>query len=175
MKKTLIAVIASLILAGGAFAQDALAKSSSLPSVDGTVAASEYQYQTTKNGMKISATLGSDDVLYLAVEAPTSGWAGISVGGLVMNGSKLFMASVSGGKPSFIEKAGVGHFYADAKSLVVKKWAVNTVGNSTTLEVSLPSSAAVWKGQVNATFAYAKSTDLTSRHGPYARMTFAVK
>jgi len=175
MKKTLIAVIASLVLAGGAFAQASLAKSSSLPTIDGAVSASEYQYQVTKNGMKISATLGSDDVLYLAIEAPSAGWAGIGVGGLVMNGSRLFMASVSDGKPSFIEKAGVGHFYADAKNLVVKKWAVNTVGSSTTLEVSLPSSAAVWKGQVNATFTYAKSTDLTSRHGPYGRVTFSLK
>jgi hypothetical protein len=175
MKKTLIAVIASLILAGGAFAQASLTKSSSLPTIDGTVSANEYQYQAAKSGMKIYATLGSDDLLYLAVEAPSAGWAGIGVGGLVMNGSRLFMASVSGGKPAFIEKAGVGHFYADAKNLVVNKWAVNAVGSSTLLEVSFPSSAAVWKGQVNAIFAYSKSANLTSRHGPYAALSFTVK
>jgi hypothetical protein len=175
MKRTIIAAIAAFALVGGAFAQATLSASSTLPTIDGSLSASEYQYQATKNGMTFAATLGSDDVLYLAVQTPGTGWAGIGVGGLVMNGSRLFLASVTDGKPSFIEKAGVGHFYADAKNLVVKKWAVKTADGVTTLELSLPSSAALWKGQINATFAYSKSPDLTSRHGPYGKISFTVK
>ncbi len=175
MKRTILAAIAALALAGSASAQATLTKSATLPLADGTVSAGEYQYQDTVRGMKVYATLGTDDTLYMAVQASTAGWVGIGVGGLVMNGSRLFMASILDGKPSFIEKAGVGHFYADAKSLVTKKWAVKTADGTTTLELSIPSSSAVWKGQVNATFAYAKSANLSSKHGPYASMTFAVK
>jgi hypothetical protein len=175
MKRAIIAIIAAFSLASGAFAEASLSKSSSFPTIDGTISANEYQYQGTQKGMKLAATLGSDDVLYIAVEAPSSGWAGVGVGGLVMNGSRLFLASVLDGKASFIEKAGVGHFYADAKNLVVKKWAATTVNGVTTLELSLPSSAALWKGQINTTFAYSKSTDLASRHSSYAKATFTVK
>jgi hypothetical protein len=175
MKRTIISVIAAFFVGGVAFAQATLTKSSSIPTVDGAISAKEYQYQGTQQGMKLAATLGSDDVLYLAIEAPSSGWAGIGVGGLVMNGSRLFLASVLDGKDSFIEKAGVGHFYADAKKLVVKNWAVKTAGKVTTLELSMPSSAALWKSQVNAIFAYSASADLASRHSAYTKMTFTVK
>jgi hypothetical protein len=67
------------------------------------------------------------------------------------------------------------HFYADAKNLVVKKWAVKTTDGSTVLELSLPSSAAVWKGQINVIVAYSKSPSLTSRHAEHGKVTFTVK
>ncbi len=178
MRKVLVALSLAIALVAGLSAQATqatLAKSDKLPSIDGAIGAGEYQYSGTLNGMKVEATLGSDDTLYLAVEVPSAGWAGLGVGGLVMNGSRLFLASVQDGKAGFIEKAGVGHFYADAKNLVVKKWAVKTVDGATTLELSLPSSAAVWKGQINVTAAYSKSPNLTSRHSAYARLTFTLK
>jgi hypothetical protein len=178
MKRTLASLALALALVAGLYAQAAqanLTKSGKLPTIDGSIAADEYQYMDTLNGMKVAATLGSDDTLYLAVEVPSSGWAGLGVGGLVMNGSRLFLASVQDGKSGFIEKAGVGHFYADAKTLVVKKWAVKTVGDVTTLEVSLPASAAVWKGQINVTAAYSKSPNLTTRHSKYAKLAFTIK
>lgn len=175
MKRTLIGFLFAFALVAGLSAQASLARSGSLPSVDGTIAADEYQYSDTLNGMKVFATLGSDDTLYLAVEAPSAGWAGVGIGGLVMNGSRLFLGSVQDGKSAFIEKAGVGHFYADAKTLVVKKWAVKTAGGTTVLELSLPSSAAIWKGQINMTVAYSKSPNLASRHAAYAKVTFTLK
>jgi hypothetical protein len=175
MKRISTVAALAFALVSALSAQASLAKSAALPTIDGTIAPKEYQYTDTLNGMKIAATLGTDDTLYLAIEAPSAGWAGWGVGGLVMNGSRLFLGSVQDGKAAFIEKAGVGHFYADAKSLVVKKWAVKTTGNVTVLELSLPSSAAIWKGQINAIFAYSKSPDLKSRHAVYGKVTFTVK
>jgi hypothetical protein len=175
MKKAAIAILSLALLGGAALAQQSLSKSATLPKVDGSISASEYQFSTTMNGMKIAATLGSDDNLYLAVEAPSAGWAGAGIGGLVMNGSRLFLGSVLNGKSTFIEKAGKGHFYADAKDQVAKSWAVKTVGNTTTLELSLPASAAVWKGKINTIYAFSKSPQLDTRHQANARISFDVK
>jgi hypothetical protein len=175
MRKFSLALLIVLALANGAFAQATLTKSPSLPAADGVIGASEYQYSGTAAGMKIYATLGSDEMLYIAVEAPSSGYAAAGVGGLVMNGSRLFFGATQGGKPAFLEKAGVGHFYADAKELVVKKWAVKSKGEDTILELSLPAAKALWKGQVNAIFAYSKSPSFDSKHVARASLSFTVK
>lgn len=175
MKKIASIGMIAFFVAGGAFAQASLSKSSSLPSIDGVIGASEYQYSGTVAGAKVFATLGSDDMLYLAIEAPTSGWVAAGVGGLVMNGSRLFLGATQDGKPAFLEKAGVGHFYADAKELVVKKWAVKTTGEDTVLELSLPAVKALWKGQLNAIFAYSKTPSFTARHAARGALSFAIK
>jgi hypothetical protein len=174
MKRIIAIAVLSAALVVGLEAQASLTKSSVLPTVDGTIGADEYQYQGTLKGIKIAATLGSDDMLYLAIEAPSAGWAGLGVGGLVMNGSRLFLGAVQDGKGAFIEKAGVGHFYTDAKTLVVKKWAVKTSGSTTVMEISLPSSAAIWKGRINAILAYSLSPSFSSKHAVHDRITFTI-
>jgi hypothetical protein len=176
MKRFAAVVLAALAVSGSAFAQASLKKSSSLPKIDGVVGASEYQYSDTLNvGIKVFATLGSDDNLYLAVEAPTSGWVAAGVGGLVMNGSRLFLGAVQDGKSAFLEKSGVGHFYADAKQLVVEKWAVSSSGGDTVMELVIPSSAAAWKGQINTIWAYSNSPDFTVRHKVHASLSFTLQ
>lgn len=169
-------LIASFIAAAavGLSAQTSLTKTDKLPTVDGSLASGEYQYESSAGGMKVFATLGTDDNLYLAIQAPTSGYVGLGVGGRVMNGSRLFFGAVRDGKPAFIEKLGRGHFYVDAKDLVVKKWAVTSSGSSSTLELVLPASAAVWKGQVNFIFAYSSSPDFTSRHKAKGSATLTI-
>jgi hypothetical protein len=175
MKRLISIAMIALVAVYGAFAQAALSKSSSIPTIDGAIGASEYQYSGTVAGIKVFATLGSDDMLYLAVEAPTSGYVAAGVGGLVMNGSRLFFGATQDGKPAFLEKAGVGHFYADAKTLVVKKWSVKTKGSDTVLELSMPSSAAVWKGSINSIFAFSASPAFNSKHSARGSLTFTVK
>jgi hypothetical protein len=175
MKRLASIALIAFVIAGGAFAQASLSKSSSLPAVDGAIGASEYQYSGNVAGIKVFATLGSDDMLYLAVEAPSAGWVAAGVGGLVMNGSRLFFGATQDGKPAFLEKAGVGHFYADAKETVVKKWAVKTVGEDTLLELSLPAAKALWKGQLNAIFAYSKTPSFTARHAARGSLSFTIK
>jgi hypothetical protein len=175
MKRLALIAMIALVLAGGAFAQATLSKNSSIPAIDGAIGAAEYQYSGNVSGIKVFATLGSDDMLYLAVEAPTSGWVAAGVGGLVMNGARLFFGATQDGKPAFLEKAGVGHFYADAKEVVVKKWAVKTKGEDTILELSLPASKALWKGQLNAIFAFSKAPGFSSRHAARGSLSFTVK
>lgn len=175
MKKSLIAAALALSLALGLSAQAVLAKGAQPPKVDGVFDAKEYQYTATYEGMRIGASLGSDDMLYLAIEAPTKGYAALGVGGLVMNNSRLFFGAVQDGKPAFAEKLGKGHFYTDAKDLVVKSWSVKSEGDKTTLELSLPASAAVWKGKVNMTFAYAKSPKFETRHAARGSVSLDVK
>jgi hypothetical protein len=174
MNIRIFAAIAALAFASAAFAQATLSKSSAIPAVDGVIGPSEYQYSGTSRGLKVYATLGSDNMLYLAVEAPTSGWVAAGVGGLVMNGSRLFFGATQDGKPAFQEKAGIGHFYGNAKDLVVKKWAVKTVGEDTVLELSLPSDKAVWQGQINAIFAYSSSASFSAKHLAHASLSFSV-
>ena len=176
MKRMIVIVLAVFTLSGLAFGQATLSKSSSIPKIDGVIGASEYQYSgTLAGGIKAFATLGSDGNLYLAVQAPTSGWVAAGVGGLVMNGSRLFLGAVQNGKSAFIEKAGVAHFYADAKTLVVKSWAVATSDGVTTLELCLPASDAVWKGQINTIWAWSASPDFTVRHKAHASLSFTVQ
>jgi hypothetical protein len=113
-------------------------------------------------------------MLYLAIEAPTQGWVGLGVGGLVMNGSRLFLGVVQDGKPAFVEKLGKGHFYTDAKDLVVKSWSVKTEGGKTVMEISLPSSAALWQGKVNTVFSFSKSPKFDTRHAERGSLSFTV-
>ena len=176
MKRLFALASVAIFLAGGAYADSTLTNSGANPSVDGTIGASEYQYSSAlPPGITLHATLGSDNRLYLAVEAPTSGWVAIGVGGLVMNGSRLFLAAIQDGKPAFIEKTGIGHFYTDAKQLVVEKWSVATKGNDTVLELSIPASAAISKGQIKAICAYSNSPSFTRKHAAHASLTLTVK
>jgi hypothetical protein len=175
MKRMASVLIIAFAISGLASAQATLTKSSTLPTVDGVIGASEYQYSGSVGGLKIFATLGSDDMVYIAVEGPTSGYVAAGVGGLRMNGSRLFFGAVQGGKPAFAEKAGVGHFYADAKELVVKKWAVVSKGSDTVLELSLPAAKALWNGQINMIFAASKSPGFDSKHYTKGAMSFTVK
>ena len=174
--KRLLIVLLSITLASLALsAQSSLSKTDMIPTLDGVVSSGEYQFSGTYGTMKLSATLGSDDTLYLAVEAPTSGWVGIGVGGRVMKGSRLFLGATQDGKAAFIEKAGVGHFYANAKELVVKKWAVKTVGSDTVLELSMPSGSAIWKGQISLIGAYSNSPSFDAMHRGKASLSLSVK
>jgi hypothetical protein len=175
MKRSILIALTIAFVSLGLSAQTTLSKTDKIPTLDGAVSSGEYQFTGSYGNMKLSATLGSDDTLYLAVEAPTSGWVGIGVGGRIMNGSRLFLGAVQSGKAAFIEKAGVGHFYTDAKELVVKKWAVKTVGADTVLELSIPSSSAIWKGQISLICAYSNSPSFDAMHRAKASLSLSVQ
>lgn len=175
MKRTALIFAVGIIAAVEASAQASLSASASLPKIDGTIASGEYAYNTTINGMKVGATLGTDGMLYLAIQAPTSGWVAVGTGGLIMNGSRLYFGAIQNGKPAFAEMTGAGHGAVPAKTTVVKKWAVASAGGSTTLELVLPSSDAIWKGQVNSIIAYAGAPDFRVRHREQGSITYAIK
>jgi hypothetical protein len=176
MKKSVLAIALASSLVAGLAAQATLTAGAAPPGVDGVFAPGEYQYEGVQRGnIRLGASLGPDDTLYLAIEAPTSGWVGLGVGGLVMNNSRLFMGAVQDGQSAFIEKRGAGHRYVDAKEIVIKRWAVKTEAGKTTMELTLPSSAAVWKGKVNAIFAFSKSPSFDTKHSTRGSISFDVK
>jgi hypothetical protein len=175
MKRTTLVIAAAIIAAVEASAQASLAPSAKLPTLDGKLGSGEYAYETTVNGMKLGATLGTDSMLYLAIQAPTTGWVAVGTGGLIMNNSRLFFGAVQDGKPAFAEMVGAGHGAVPAKSQVVKKWAVASAGGSTTLELVMSSTDAVWKGAVNSIVAYSASPDFRMKHRESASITYAIK
>ncbi len=173
MKKMLLAA-GALILAASLTAQGQLKKSDKLPNLDGTVTPGEYQYSTTVSGMTIGATLGSDGKLYLSIGAKTSGWVALGVGGLRMDGSRLFLAYDSGSKRDFTEQLGAGHSHSDAAAKVVEKWAVKNAGGITTLELALPAEAAMSGGELDLLYSYSNSTSYMSRHAARGSMSLTV-
>jgi hypothetical protein len=173
MKKVL-SLAGALLIAASLGAQAQLTKSDKLPSADGTAAPGEYQYATTVSGMTLGATLGSDGKLYLSISAKTSGWVALGVGGLRMDGSRLFLAYDSGGKRDFTEQAGAGHSHSDAATKVVEKWAVKAASGTTTLELVLPAKAAVADGKLDLLFSYSDTTSYSARHRARGSMSLSV-
>jgi hypothetical protein len=174
MKLKLVASIAILTLAAAAWAQDSLSPSPSLPSPDGVLGASEYQYNTSVSGMAIGATLGTDGMLYLSIQAKTAGWVALGVGGRKMNGSRLFLAFDKGTKQVFNEQKGAGHSHGDVKDPAASKWAVKLAEGATTLELVLPASAAVVNGNLDLLFAYSGSTSYMLPHKARGSLSLTV-
>jgi hypothetical protein len=172
--KKLVSIASALLLAASLGAQAQLTKSDKLPSIDGTVASGEYQYATTVSGMSLGATLGSDGKLYLSISAKTSGWVALGVGGLRMDGSRLFLAYDEGGKRDFTEQTGAGHSHSDAATKVVEKWAVKSENGMTTLELVLPAKAAVADGKLGLLFSYSSTTSYSARHQARGSMSLSV-
>lgn len=164
MKKIIAGFLAVFAMTFAVHAQSTLKASSSIPVINGSLGPNEYQFNTTVSGMTLGATLGSDGMVYLAIQANTAGWVALGVGGPKMDGSRLFLASDSGGKKTFSEQRGAGHFHGNVKDPVTSKWAVVTAGGKTTLELSLPSSAAVVDGNLGLLFSYSTSASFASYH-----------
>ena len=158
MKRAILSIAAMFVTVLCAQAQASISASSSIPVPDGVVNDGEYQFNTTVSGMTIGATLGSDDMVYLSIQAKTAGWVALGVGGLVMNGSRLFLAYDTGSKQVFSEQLGAGHSHRDASDDVVAKWAVKLADGTTTLELVLPASAAIAKGKLDILYAFSDTT-----------------
>jgi hypothetical protein len=174
MKKTIIVLFALVAMSVSLMAQSSLSPSSSIPTIDGTVAASEYQFTTDVSGMTIGATLGTDGKLYLSIYAKTGGWVALGVGGSKMNGSRLFLAYDTGTKKVFNEQRGAGHSHKDVADAVVEKWVVNKDGDVTSLELVLPASAAVVDGKLDLLFAYSGSTSYFFPHKARGSLSLTV-
>lgn len=174
MKKLAILFVLVLGFSCAAMAQDTLTRSAAIPSPDGVVQSGEYQFTKSVSGMKVSATLGTDGNLYLAIEAPTSGWVALGIGGLAMDGSRLFLSVDSGGSPSFSEQVGSGHHHDAATASIVKKWAVHAANGSTTLELVLPADSAIVDGKLDIIAAYSTSASLMARHAAHASFELVI-
>jgi hypothetical protein len=176
MKKSIAVLAAVVAISLSLSAQDKaiLAPSASIPLPDGVVKAKEYQFNSLVSGMTLGATLGTDGMLYLSIQAATSGWVALGVGGLKMDGSRLFIAYDAGGKQVFTEQTGAGHSHGDAADSIVKKYVVKQSGGTTTLELVVPASAAVAGGKLDLLYSYADTTSFAARHKARGSMEIAV-
>ncbi len=175
MKRMIAGFLAVFALALAAQAQSTLTVSSSIPVVDGSLGPDEYQFNTTISGMTLGATLGTDGMVYLAIQADTAGWVALGVGGLKMNGARLFLAYDTGSKKVFSEQLGSGHFHGDVKDPVTSKWAVVHADGKTTLELALPSSAAIANGKLELLFSYSDTTSFTAYHKARGALSIPVE
>jgi len=175
MNKAALFMLVGMITAIEADAQASLSPSPTAPKIDGSVSAGEYEYSTTVNGIKVSAILGDEGNLYLAVEARTSGWVALGTGSLAMKGSRLYMAAMRDGKPVFSEFMAAGHGTAPVKDTVASSWAVGSSGGSTTLELAVPSSAALSDGSLKIIFSYSTSPDFRIKHRSRGSLSIAIK
>jgi hypothetical protein len=174
MKRKIIVLFVLLALSLSLSAQAVLSASSSIPTIDGTIGATEYQFTTVVSGMTIGATLGKDGKLYLSIRAQTSGWVALGVGGSKMDGSRLFLAYDAGGKQVFNEQRGVGHSHKDLADAVVEKWIVMAADGNTSLELVLPASAAISDGKIDLLYAYSDSTSYALHHKARGSLSLTV-
>lgn len=175
MKRAAFALGFISLFSIAAFAQDLVASTAPLPLQDGVVAAGEYQFTSTQSGIKVSATLGADNLLYLAIEAPTKGWVALGTGSAVMDGARLFIAWEADGKGNLSEQVGAGHYHAVATDSLAKKWALKTNGGTTSFELVVPASAAISGGKVVVLASYAATASLTQRHAARVSLSLTVK
>jgi hypothetical protein len=158
MKTTLIVLAAASLCAVSLW---------SLPSVDGRVVPGEY-------GSSVSLLYGAATVswqadagggLYLAVTAATSGWVGIGLGSVVMDGAHIYMGWIKDGTPVFSEQIGDGHSHRPSPGATADASAVGQKDGMTTIELHLPAARVpVVNGRVSFITAFSGSADLTTYH-----------
>ena len=158
MVKAVMACAALLLAAGAAW---------SFPKVDGTVAPGEYSRSLSLVDSAVTVSWQADQSggLFVAVAAPTTGWVGIGLGSVVMEGARIFMGYVKDGMPVFSEQIGVGHSHSPSPDRSADSFAVSERGGTTTIELHLPADKVPRDGKkVDFIVAYAGSKDLTTFH-----------
>jgi hypothetical protein len=156
---TLLLVL--FIVGGVSFGQaGGLAVTTSASVVDGVVKAGEYSFSQDFGQMAVYAnrTAGA---LYVAVVGKTTGWVGLGLGSMRMDGSTIFMGFVgTDGKPQFKVQTGAGHQHKDAASAVAESvvaWSIKEADGKTTLEVQLKPDAYIKAGDASLSVIYAQA------------------
>lgn len=172
----LAGIAAGLLTPAGAAAQASGTGSSRLglttnaPVVDGVVRPGEYTF-TKDTGDLVLSVSRSSDTLWLAVTGQTTGWVGVGVGALQMDGATIFMGYVDdNGKIVFKPQAGMpGHTHVDTTPAVlatVISYAMKESGGVTTLEVALKAAPYIAAGQkeLDLIFAVGPNDTFTDYH-----------
>jgi hypothetical protein len=172
----LSALTVSLLLPVRAIAQQngagapRLALTVKAPVVDGVVMPGEYSFTKDSGDLVLSASR-SADTLWLAVTGQTTGWVGVGVGALQMDGATIFMGYVDDhGKVTFKPQAGQpDHTHSDTTPAVlatVVSYALTEVAGITTLEVALKAAPYIAAGQkeLDVIFAVGPADNFTDYH-----------
>ncbi|MGA2477207.1 MAG: DOMON domain-containing protein [Spirochaetia bacterium] len=158
MKTALIVLAAAVLCAASLW---------SLPTVDGRVIAGEYSRSVSLLDGATTVYYQVDDAggLYLAVSAATSGWVGIGLGSVVMDGAHIFMGYLKDGAPVFSEQVGDGHGHHSSPGSTADASAVGQKDGVTTIEFHIPAGALpLPAGKINFITAFSGSADLSTYH-----------
>lgn len=167
MGKGFWAVLCLSLLAGAGLSAEgaAVGISKIAPVQDGRIGEGEYSYSASFGDFSLAASLSADGAtLYLAVEAPVSGWVALGLGSTRMDGAYLVLGSAAGGKGQVSEQLGRGHSHSQAGPTRLLKSAVRASGGKTCLEIALPASAYVSGGKLNLVFSASPSASLSMIH-----------
>ena len=154
-------------MAAGAWAQT--------PVIDGILGADEYTQTETKTGITVAANLSTDGtILYLAVQAKTTGWVAIGAGSQKMDTAFMALAYVVGITQTISEETGKGKGHSVNTGKLLTSAYVAEAGELTTLEIALPAAGFVKNKVVELIAAYGPRDNRTSIHRSRAsfKLTF---
>jgi hypothetical protein len=162
VKRSIVLLVSLMALvASAASAQTALGVTTNKTVVDGMANAGEYSYSQDFGKLKLYVNRTAD-ALYVAVVGQTSGWVGLGLGSLRMNGATMFLGFVDGsGKAQFSVQEGRGHSHGDAAQAAkdtVTAYALKEAGGVTTMEVALKPGAYLTAGQAELDVIYAQGS-----------------
>lgn len=173
-KKMCSFLILGVILVFSIAAQD-LSPSARKPTADGILGADEYSFNGTYSGMKLGVSLSADRAtLYLALEAPTTGWVALGLGSLTMNGAYIVLASVTNGQPVVSEQTGAGHGHSPNKEKKLAASAVRETNGTTVLEIALPAAAYASGNTMQILMSYGAADSFVVKHSVHASAELSV-
>ncbi len=167
--KGLITLVLMILFASVVSAQN-LQSVNVVPQIDGTAAPSEYPMSTLVNGMRLFASLSADrQTLYLAITAPTTGWAALGPGASRMNGALLILGYDDRSAPGGLtrEDTGRGWSHSPSRDKILLASAVQEIDGLTTLEIALPAERFLVKPELEIMLAYGPRDNFTGKHTAY--------
>ena len=155
MKKSMLLLSllgAAVILIGAGLGEEQtpLPVSSVTTTVDGVVHADEYSFSRDFSALKLFVNRTAD-ILYLGIVANTTGWVGVGLGSLRMDGATIFIGYVGeDGTATLKAQTGTGHTHGDVSGDIpatIVSYAMKEADGKTTLEIALKAGAYISSGQ----------------------------
>jgi len=172
MKRSTLLALAALLLVVVA----PLVAQTPAPVADGILGQNEYVVSFDKLGMKLGFTLSVDrSTVYVAVQAPTSGWVSAGLGSTRMNGTYMVLGFDAAGKTVISEETGTRNGHTTNSASILKTKAVKEASGRTTLEFSVPAAKFLKGDNIDMMIAYSDRDDLVSFHGKFTGLTVQFK
>lgn len=153
---------------GSAFAQAGGTKaggSAQIPTVDGILKDGEYRFLRAFDDMRLGVSPSSDGkILYVAIEAPTSGWVAVGLGSAVMNGAFIVLGAYTNGKAVVTEQKGFGHGHTENAAKMVTASAVREAGGKTVMEFAVSASDFLKGAALQVAMSYGATDSFTEKH-----------
>lgn len=175
MRKIFFTVLLLSVAAISAFAQTV----SALPAVpvsDGVIGSGEYAKVVTVDKTTLSYSLSPDGTtLYVAFEAPTTGWISVGFGSPKMTGADMIFAFVDAGVASITEETGKGHMHFVNKNARLISSAASETNGVTVLEAAIPAKDYVASGSLPVVLAFGKKDSRIAMHSWFSSTTISLR